>query len=333
MAYKFFLRAQILGLLVLAVALGHDLAGEFLTAETLYPVEAETALIAVAEAPAPHQIAKTELAPAPLLVRSASANPFVPVLDLSDVPKIAKPQTSREALLAAALDTRIAKISAFAQTAAGPAADELTHCKALVEQTLRALPNELTASLDDLTLFFSNRNPRGLSNSHVLELRCAGLSDSEIVSVLVHELGHVTDLGAFTGNSPNPSGFRDGHIVIRADDASAKFYALSWTDEKTKKFSANRLDFVSGYASTDPFEDFAESFDFYILHGTDFRMLAGESKVLQAKYDFLKNQVFAGQEFNSAVASKANKRAWDTTLLEFNLAAFLGESQPVLARR
>jgi hypothetical protein len=97
---------------------------------------------------------------------------------------------------------------------------------------------------------------------------------------------------------------------------------LSWRDEETQKYLAERKDFVSGYAMTDPFEDFAESFNFYVLHGADFRAIANESTVLAKKYDFLKDKVFSGLEFESGRNTKDEKRVWDTTLVEFDLEEF-----------
>ena len=73
---------------------------------------------------------------------------------------------------------------------------------------------------------------------------------------------------------------------------------------------------------TDPFEDFAESFIFYVLHGADFRFLKKESSVLAAKYDFLKNVLFAGAEFDSAITSSPGERVWDATLVDFDLGEF-----------
>ena len=140
--------------------------------------------------------------------------------------------------------------------------------------------------------------------------------------MLVHELGHITDLGHFRGTTAEASGFHDGSYSIPLDDPSAEFYQISWRDETKQKFTAQRADFVSGYAMSDPFEDFAESFNFYILHGADFRALATESSALQKKYDFLKAEVFAGTEFESERAVRAGKRVWDTTLLDFDRSEF-----------
>ncbi len=48
-----------------------------------------------------------------------------------------------------------------------------------------------------------------------------------------------------------------------------------------------------------PSEDFAESFAFYLFQGNVFREMAKDNIYLQQKYDFLKNHVFEGIEYNT----------------------------------
>jgi len=250
--------------------------------------------------------------------RDFSANPFLP--DLPDLPSVERP-IENLTKFANSFDARNLQVTIFAND---PMIDltEVQSCKSLLDQTLANLPANLTQSLDQIELYFSQKKPRGLANSHFIELRCADLPTDEIVSVFIHELGHVVDLGYFRGESSEQSEFVDGKILIPVDDPSVQFYRLSWRDEETKNRSVNRKDFVSGYAMTDPFEDFAETFNFYVLHGADFRLLKKESAILSAKYDFFKNTVFDGVEFESDLTAVAGKRVWDATLISIDRAEF-----------
>jgi len=56
-------------------------------------------------------------------------------------------------------------------------------------------------------------------------------------------------------------------------------------------------DFVSGYALSNKYEDFAESFSFYVFHNDIFRDRALKNVSLQKKYDFFKTYVFDHEEF------------------------------------
>ena len=303
MAFKNFIHFQIVGAIILAIVVSWTVASGAFGEEKLYPVEN-----------------LGDFAP-PLIFPArptAAANPFVP--DLPAIPEIDQPKLNT-AELARKFNARNLKVEVLSSTPEIKKV-EVENCKALLEKTLTAIPENLTTSLDEFKLFFSKRSPRGLSNSHLVELRCANLEEAEIVAVFIHELGHIVDLGKLKGASFAPSGFLDGKLKVPADDPSVAFYKLSWRDEETQKYLAERKDFVSGYAMTDPFEDFAESFNFYVLHGADFRAIANESTVLAKKYDFLKDKVFSGLEFESGRNTKDEKRVWDTTLVEFDLEEF-----------
>ena len=224
---------------------------------------------------------------------------------------------------AAQFDARDLQVKTFnKQTDQAVVDEQLQHCKAVVERTLAALPDQLTASLSSMVLHFHTSQRRGMANDRVIHLECGGLSDSEIVGVLVHEIGHVADLGAFVGLTDTPSGFQDGQLVIPVDDASVAFYAISWQDSYTHRADAKKSDFISGYAASDAFEDFAESFVAYVLHGDDFRMQADDSVALSAKYDFLRNRVFGGVEYGSTINTKRGVRVWDVTRVPSDTDSF-----------
>jgi hypothetical protein len=202
------------------------------------------------------------------------------------------------------------------------------HCKSLVYQTFDVLPSQHTASLRYLDLNFSQYIRRGLTSSNTMQLRCANITDAVLVSVLIHEIGHLVDLGQFKGDyTYQPSEFRDFGYTIYENDLSIAFYRISWTNEYTMHPGSTSLDFVSGYAMTDPFEDFAEAYNWYILHGANFRKLAESNDVLQHKYTFLKTYVFSNKEFGTKVTLYDNfKRVFDSTLIPYSLRTFLNNT-------
>ena len=204
---------------------------------------------------------------------------------------------------------------------------QLKHCASLVYRTLEVMPPETVGKLKNLTLYFNSTGRRGLGGGSTIILRCQDVSDQELVSVLVHELGHIEDTGVlkgsfFAGNSE----FVDGAAPIFQNDVSLDFYRISFVNEEKLKKESSALDFVSGYAMSDPFEDFAETYNYYLLHGDHFRQIAEENLVLKKKYEFMKNQIFAGQEFDYQTDQsdiKKNYRNYDATLVGYNLNNFL----------
>lgn len=201
----------------------------------------------------------------------------------------------------------------------------LNHCKALAYQTLASLPDDHREHLQHLTLYFAEGR-RGLGGGSTVILRCSDVTDKELVSVFVHEMGHIVDTGLYTGtHTAGKSEFTDGKIPVYNDDLSLRFYRISWENEKEMKLDAQKLDFVTGYAMTNPFEDFAETYNFYIIHGAAFRELALYNRQLWRKYMFMKYYVFKGNEFDNGLYTpdKYFTRNYDSTVLNYDMDKFL----------
>lgn len=199
------------------------------------------------------------------------------------------------------------------------------HYQSLIYQVFETLPKEHTASLQDLTIYYSPIGRRGLTSASSMILRAENVTDSVFASVLVHEIGHLVDLGAFTGlKDTGESSFLDFGRPVYNSDLSTEFYQISWDTDLIMKSSATPLDFVSGYAMTDPFEDFAETYNWYVLHGANFRKIADFNDSLKQKYDFMKKYVFQEKEFSDNLTlSDFYKRTYDSTLLPYSLNDFL----------
>lgn len=197
-----------------------------------------------------------------------------------------------------------------------------TKCKSLVYRTLQALPKPHTEFMKDLTLFFTPDGRRGLAGGNQIILRCLNVEDFELSGVLTHEIGHLVDEKFLTGNKESgKSGFHDFGAPLYEDDQSVRFYRLSWVSHEKRRDESSPFDFVSGYAMSDPFEDFAETYLMYRFHGPEFRAIAEGNLVLQQKYNFMKVYIFDGEEFEKNAASNfpAFRRVYDATTLPFEI--------------
>lgn len=199
-------------------------------------------------------------------------------------------------------------------------------CRSIVYQALMKLPKAHRNQLKELTLFYTKDGRRGLSGNGAMVLRCLNVSDAELVSVLTHEIGHLVDATHLVGfDETSMSGFYDFGTPVLDDDASALFYKIAWDSETEMKDFASEVDFVSLYAMTDPFEDFAETYTYFRLHGAEFRKLIQTSDFLKKKYDFMKWYVFSGREFGGDENREDIdiwERNYDVTILHFSLKAF-----------
>lgn len=162
----------------------------------------------------------------------------------------------------------------------------------------------------------SEDETRGKAGSHRMILNLNHIqSNNELTGVFTHEAGHIVDLGFLKGTSELRSGFVDRKNYVPADDPSTDFYRISWKNSNVKRTESQRNDFVSGYAMSNPFEDFAETFLFYRYHGDKFRALAEKSPALRKKYKFMQDTVFYGEEFQSGKDYTFQNNIWDVTLL------------------
>lgn len=158
---------------------------------------------------------------------------------------------------------------------------------------------------------YGRTEPRGTyADGTVTVAALDGLS--EMIKVLTHEIGHRADMVALVSGTGGK-------------DPSDDFYAFSWQDVRTKKKGSRAADFVSGYAQTNRYEDFAESFTFYVFHNREFTARALRNDALRAKYGFFRGVVFPeGAYVGTSFADGAlPSYLWDTTKAPIDVAKYL----------
>ncbi|MBP7819438.1 hypothetical protein KA036_01215 [Candidatus Gracilibacteria bacterium] len=171
----------------------------------------------------------------------------------------------------------IAFESGFSIRNSGLEVREFERCRNSIDAILRQMPSDLTEGLEQIIIHSEAQTRRGLATQSEIYLRC--LDDkTELQAVFVHELAHIIELNWFSETELTDSPFGK---------------------------TTNRNDYVSGYAMSDRFEDFAESFALYYLYGQTFRQQMQGNEQLEAKYNFVKYHVFAGAEFQ---LGKSNQR-------------------------
>lgn len=195
---------------------------------------------------------------------------------------------------------------------------EARHQK-LADETLRALPSFCREKLKNFYVNYDKKAAnRGLGGESTIII-IGTVPDAEFRALLIHECGHVTDIGGLKGTiESNASAFVDGSTPVYNNDPSVSFYQISWADTHTRKSSSKSTDFVSGYAMTDPFEDFAETFAFYALQQKEFQRLAKTNTLLKAKYDYMAAYVFANNA-STAIGTFVRGKSvpWDVTKLPY----------------
>ncbi len=138
------------------------------------------------------------------------------------------------------------------------------------------------------------------------------LKEGEFVQLLLHEIGHYVDIYTLIGTKNHA-------------DLSNLFYSISWKNKNTKKSNETIQSFISGYATTNQYEDFAESFTFYMFHNREFADRALKNESLRQKYLFFAENVFPDGEFSDTDFRIGNipKYFWDTTKISISVKKYL----------
>lgn len=159
--------------------------------------------------------------------------------------------------------------------------------KTIAQETLTNLHPQCLPALEHFYVRYDKPASRGLAGKSSMIID-GTVSHREFRALLVHEFAHVIDLGCFTGTEPSGrSTFRDGSEVIFQDDKSVDFYSISWMNAEQHRPGTRHEDFVSGYAEGDPFEDFAETFAYFMLQRNTFRLRAKGNAILAQKYHWM----------------------------------------------
>ncbi len=169
--------------------------------------------------------------------------------------------------------------------------DILAHHRELADSVLRAVNPGCAATLKTFYVRYDNPEQRGLGGGSTIVIT-GNVGDDEFRALLVHECGHLIDLTAMNGTrAAGLTSFKDGNQQMYANDPSVAFYAISWISSNTKNRGAKDADFVSGYASYDIFEDFAETYTYYMLQRDAFVERAKTNAALRAKLAWMETYV------------------------------------------
>lgn len=173
----------------------------------------------------------------------------------------------------------------------------------------------IISKIDDLKVeFHQEKNDiRGKMKNHSIKLFWVEQMEiDECNAVWIHEFWHFVDLY-----------FLKKWIYT---DLSDYFYNISWESTKVMKPWQEQSDFVSWYSMTNKYEDFAESFAYFVLHNEDFLSKSSKSEVLRKKYDYFIKYLFRDWEFvwtDFSVDNELLDYYRDITKIDFSLENFL----------
>lgn len=175
---------------------------------------------------------------------------------------------------------------------------DFASCQKSIMKGISLVPTEHLEELDTVILHNDASRRRGLANYNTIYIRC-NIPEPELIAVFIHEMGHIVDLSYLISKEENEKtnmGF--SQFPVFRFDTSLDYYLLSWKNCSEKASQTVRRNFVSEYAMTNCYEDFAETYAYYLLHQSDFEQIKNDNPVIFSKFYFLRNLVFK-QESNS----------------------------------
>lgn len=192
--------------------------------------------------------------------------------------------------------------------------------KKLATAVLNALPS-CRDHLKNFSILYSGATRRGLGGKTTIILD-GSVSDSEFVALLVHECGHVIHGNLLGTTKATPSTFKDGGDIFWNDSPMVAFWKVSWTNATTKNANAKDADFVSGYAKSDVFEEFSETFTAYVLQRDMLQERAKTNAAIAAKLAWFESNLPMPEDtLGDGIATWTGTVPWDITKLAYTLTS------------
>ena len=192
--------------------------------------------------------------------------------------------------------------------------------KIIADEIFRLVPAACRNQLKNFYVRYDNPQQRGLAGKTSV-IVSGNVTEAEFRALLIHEFfGHVIDLGCLEGHANSGiSNFRDDTDVIYKDDPSVSFYQISWLTDKIQRADSHPNHYVTGYASWDAFEDFAETVTYYVLQEDAFRARAAKNPTLAKKLQWMETHLFTKQKTVARGLSNWDGKSvpWDATKLPY----------------
>jgi len=189
----------------------------------------------------------------------------------------------------------------------------------LTDRVLRALPSGCRDNLKNFYILYDNAKQRGLGGKTTIIID-GNVPDTELAGLLGHECGHVIHANMQGTILSGDTVYKDGNDIFYKDSPIVSFFDISWMTSNVLHADARKADFVSGYAQSDAFEDFAETFAMYVFHRNALRTHAATNPAIAAKLAWMETHLPLPEDTLGTSQHQANKNIpWDITKLPLAL--------------
>ena len=167
-------------------------------------------------------------------------------------------------------------------------------------EALYKVPKNVIQVMDGKTIYFSTEHGRSYTvfgkpmpaDSTFLKGVDRGLILEQNINQknVLHELGHIVDYHGIQGGYDDKQHIFD-HVL---EDRISIFNVTQKYQPNTGALSAG---YISGYSTKSDLENFAENFAHYIVYPNEFREKIQTDTLLAEKYEFMRDKIFSGLEY------------------------------------
>jgi hypothetical protein len=224
-----------------------------------------------------------------------------------------------------ALTAQISKTSQAAKTVAANAQPLLAavqkpdihaNQQLLADTVLRSLPSGCRDHLKTFLVRYDHPQNRGLGGKTTIIID-GSVPDEEFMALLTHECGHVIHSNWQGNPASGESAFKDGATPFYNDSPVVAFFSIAWENEHVMRRGVGAKDVVSGYAKSDAFENFAETFTLYALHPDAIAAQAQDSAIIARQLTWMRTYLPMGTILSKSAYSWNGKAPWDVTRLPY----------------
>lgn len=168
----------------------------------------------------------------------------------------------------------------------------------IAADALYTIPENVLKVMDGKTIYFSTEYGRSYTvlgsfpDYGILEGLNRGIILEQNINphTVIHEIGHIVDYHGIKGI------YKDDQNIF-SNSLDERNIIFNGIDNYQSNSTIPLDEYISKYSAVNDAENFAENFAHYVIHPNEFRERVATDKLLTEEYEFLRDEIFTGFEF------------------------------------
>ena len=168
----------------------------------------------------------------------------------------------------------------------------------IAADALYTIPENVLKVMDGKTIYFSTEHGRSYTvlgsfpDHGILEGLNRGIILEQNINphTVIHEVGHIVDYHGIKGI------YNDEQNIF-SNSLDERNIIFNGIDNYQSNSTIPLEEYISKYSAVNDAENFAENFAHYVIYPNEFRERFATDKLLTEEYEFLRDEIFTGFEF------------------------------------